>query len=244
MYEEYWKQNTYEIADRVSNIKNLLKTSTPLNTKFIRKGSAGDGGYVIADDIKSNDYLVSFGIDNNVDFEKSISEYGCKSDLYDNSIEELPSYVKNSTFFKKTIGIHENEISLGKSLKNITEDIILKVDIEGSEWDIFSQVSLEDLSKCRQILIEVHWMQNLNDEYFYSKALTAFTKLRSTHTPVLVHANNNVPLMIMGNSPVPMVFEILYLRTVDYTFAKSEDPFDGLVVKNDVNFPEIGLSFP
>lgn len=244
MYEKYWRENTYELADRVSNIKNLLKTSTPLNTKFIRKGSAGDGGYVIADDIKSNDYLVSFGIDNNIDFEKSISEYGCKSDLYDNSIDKLPSHVENSTFFKKTIGVHEDEVSLEESLKNIAEDVILKVDIEGSEWDIFSRVSLEDLSKCRQILIEVHWMQNLNNEDFYNRALTAFTNLRSTHTPVLVHANNNVPLMIMGNSPVPMVFEILYLRTADYTFAKSEDLFSELVIKNDVNFPEIGLSFP
>jgi len=244
MYEQYWKDNTYEISNRVSNVKKLLKTSTPLNTKFIRKGSVGDGGYIIADDIKSNDYLVSFGIDNNVDFEKSISDYGCKSDLYDNSIDDLPSSVKNSRFFKKTIGIHENQVSLEESLKDITEDIILKVDIEGAEWDIFSEVSIEDLSKCRQILMEVHWMQNLNDENFYNRAVLAFTKLRSTHTPVFIHANNNVPLMVMGNSPVPMVFEILYLRTNDYIFEESKDLFEGLVTRNDVNFPEIGLSFP
>lgn len=244
MYEEYWQKNTYEMADRVSSIKKLLKTSVPLNTKFARKGSARDGGYIIADDIKSSDYLVSFGIDNNVDFEKAISEHGCKSDLYDYSIDRLPEIVENATFFQKMIGIYGDQTSLGECLERTEGDVILKVDIEGSEWDVFSHSSVEDLSKCRQILMEVHWMQHLINEDFYNKALLAFTKLRSTHTPVFVHANNNVPLMIMGNSPVPMVFEVLYLRTSDYKFLKEGDPFYGLVSKNDVNFPEIGLTFP
>lgn len=87
-------------------------------------------------------------------------------------------------------------------------------------------------------------MNQLTDVEFYSRALAAFEKLRLTHTPVLVHPNNDRPLMVMGNSPVPVVFEILYLRNDSYTWWSASNPFEGLSANNNVDVPEMGLSFP
>ena len=87
-------------------------------------------------------------------------------------------------------------------------------------------------------------MDQLTDIDFYTSALTAFEKLRETHTPVLVHPNNDRPLMVLGNSPVPVVFEILYLRNDSYTWNDLSKPFEDLASRNNVDVPEMGLSFP
>jgi hypothetical protein len=118
------------------------------------------------------------------------------------------------------------------------------MDIEGSEFSVLADTSEETLKRFSQITMEVHWMNNLNDEHFYRTALAAFKRLRKTHVPVLVHPNNDRPLLVMGNQPVPTVFEILYLNKDEYNWQEIEDPFQGLLSRNLKELPEMGLSFP
>lgn len=243
-YKEYWQNNTFDMSTRVNNFKKELKIKVADST-YIRLGSANDGGYILADDIAPTDYVVSFGVDVNVDFEKSLTDAGCHADMYDYSVSGPPIELPNSKFFKEKIGIDGGTTSLSSCLdKAGNKDIILKIDIEGAEWDVLSTANPKDLSKCRQILVEYHWTNQLQDLSFYTKAVKALKTIRKTHFPVWVHANNNVPLMVLGNSPVPMVFEALYLNKDRYSFTEFLDPFTELSTKNDVNFPEIGLSFP
>lgn len=237
----------FEMSDRVTNIKKALKLAYPADAVFTRLGSAGDGGYVMADDITSTDYIISLGVDKNVDFEKDVSKISRRISMYDNSIDELPEPVEGAVFYKKTMGSKANgHTSLEDCTKHSgsTTDYILKMDIEGAEFDVLNDASTQTLSKFRQITMEVHWMNQLTDVEFYSRALAAFEKLRLTHTPVLVHPNNDRPLMVMGNSPVPVVFEILYLRNDSYTWWSASNPFEGLSANNNVDVPEMGLSFP
>lgn len=243
-YKEYWANNSLELHNRVSRVKEMLQLGTPTGIKFLRLGSMHDGGYVIADDITPDDYIISFGIADNVDFEKDLSEFGCAIDMYDYSVDGLPINVPNSRFFKEKIGIEENCTPLKTCLNKTDKDVLLKIDIEGSEYDLFSTATEEELERCRQITIEFHWLQNLVYENFYNKALLSFNNLRKTHTPVLIHPNNNSPFIVLGNSPVPVVFEILYLRNSTYKFEEEEDLFRGLLKRNNVNYPEIGLTFP
>ena len=242
--QEYWANNSFEINERVSEVKKLLKLKTPKNTKFKRLGTLYDGGYVVADDISSTDYVVSFGVEGNVDFEKDLSDYGCHIDMYDYSVDNTPIDIPNSRFFKEKIGVSADCTTLRECLNKTDKDVFLKVDIEGSEWDVFAAATEEELNRCRQITIESHWLQNLTYDAFYKAVIMALTNLRKTHTPVLVHPNNNQPLMVLGNSPVPTVFEVLYLRNSSYKFEKEKDLFAGLVLRNDTRFPEIGLQFP
>jgi hypothetical protein len=234
----------FEMSERVTNIKKALKLSYPAETTFTRLGSVGDGGYVMADDINKNDYIISLGVDKNVDFEKDVAKISNHIFMYDNSIDELPEPVEGALFFKKTMGTKaDGHTSLADCI--LTKfDYILKMDIEGAEFDVLNDASTQTLSKFRQITMEVHWMNQLTDKEFYTRALAAFEKLRLTHTPVLVHPNNDRPLMILGNAPVPVVFEILYLRNDSYTWWESSNPFEGLSANNNVDVPEMSLSFP
>ena len=243
-HEEYWASNSFELNNRVSKVKELLKLRTPKSTTFKRLGSPHDGGYVIADDISSNDYVVSFGVEGNVDFEKDLNGYGCHIDMYDYSVDKTPIDISNSRFFKEKIGVSADCTTLQECLDKTDKDIFLKVDIEGSEWDVFAASTEEELNRCRQITIEAHWLQNLPYDAFYNAVVMALTNLRKTHTPVLLHPNNNQPLMVLGNYPVPTVFEVLYLRNSSYKFEAEKDLFAGLVTRNDTRFPEIGLQFP
>jgi len=243
-YENYWLSNTFEINKQVIRLKQALKTSIVVDVDYVRVGSLNDGGYILANDIKSADHVVSFGVETNVEFEKVLGTIGCSVDMYDYSVDAPPEYVPNSTFSKKKIGLASSgDTSLSSCLENIDNDIILKIDIEGSEWSVLAEGDY-DLSQCRQVAIEYHWTHQIADPAFCSVAIAAVENLRRTHTPVMVHANNNVPLTIIGNSPVPMVFEVLYLRSSSYSFTTLRDPFEGLITRNDPNFPEIGLSFP
>jgi hypothetical protein len=243
-HQEYWANNSFELNNKITAVKELLKLRTPKNTTFKRLGSVHDGGYVVADDISSTDHVVSFGVEGNIDFEKDLSGYGCHIDMYDYSVDKPPLNLPNSKFFKEKIGVSADCTSLQECLNKTDKDIFLKVDIEGSEWDVFSAASEDDLNRCRQITIEAHWLQNLPYEAFYNAVVLALTNLRKTHTPVFLHPNNNQPLMVLGNYPVPTVFEVLYLRNSSYKFEKDKDLFAGLITRNDTNFPEIGLSFP
>lgn len=246
-YTEYWRTNTFAMYDRVQTIKNLLKTSLPEGTRFVRIGSKTDGGYILADDISMHDFLISFGVEQNVDFEERMYALGIDGiHMYDYSVDGPPRPIKGAAFFKEKIGVGIGETSLHECIQRTPEsvDYILKMDIEGSEWDTLAATKSLDLGKFRQITLEAHWMQNLWDDKFYMSVKNALENLRATHTPVLVHANNNVPLMVLGNSPMPMVFEVLYLRTVDYSWPEQNDPFEGLITRNDPHFPEIGLTFP
>jgi len=234
----------FEMNARVSKIRKALKLALP-ETPFIRLGSAGDGGYVMADDITEGDCIISLGVDKNVDFEKDIAKTSKNIFMYDNSIDVLPEPVNGAIFSNKTMGAKaEGHTSLEDCLVHKGSDYILKMDIEGSEFDVLNEASTQTLSKFRQITIEVHWMDQLTDIDFYTSALAAFEKLRETHTPVLVHPNNDRPLMVLGNSPVPVVFEILYLRNDSYTWNDLCKPFEDLASRNNVNVPEMGLSFP
>lgn len=232
-WSDYWEANTFDLAHRVQTVRNLLKLANPFGVTFQRYGSATDGGYILADDIEKRT-VISCGIDNNVEFEQAMSSLGCIVQMFDNSIDVPPAPVLNGIFKRATIG----ELPLDEI---IVHDCILKLDIEGAEWDALADA--KRLGECRQIVMEAHWLFNLPYDAFYTKVIEALTNLRKTHTPVWIHANNDQPLIVMGAQPIPNVFEILYLRN-DYPLCSEPDPFAGLTVPNNPTWPEIGLSFP
>lgn len=246
-FHEYWRENTFEISERVEQIRNLLKLGTTNGVVYKRYGSVGDGGYVLASDLQSHQVLVSCGVDNNVDFERALSPLVAKVLLFDDSIDSLPAPVgTNAEFQKRRIGTSVNELNLETIFADIeaSSQIILKVDIEGSEWAVFSEEKTEVLSRCSQITFEAHWLRRIVEPSFFEVVVRALENLRLTHTPVLVHANNNQPLLVMGAKPIPNVFEVLYLNNALYEFSPVSDAFENLLARNDINFPEIGLSFP
>ena len=74
-----------------------------LQVEKILIGEKRDGGYVLLDDFKNIKIAYSFGISNNIHFDKELADKGIDVYMYDHTINQLP--FNNSRFHWKKIGI-------------------------------------------------------------------------------------------------------------------------------------------
>lgn len=221
------------------NFKDLVldtfKVMIPENKVFSRMGSHYDGGYVVINDFSKSDHLLSFGIADNVDFEDSMSQIVSGMDLYDHSIDHVPQNLKNYTFYKEKVGPNNNHI-FNRVPKN--KDVVLKIDIEGSEWSFFESLSDDKINRFRQIILEIHWgMQN---DYIDSPdiRLDILEKINKTHQIVAVHPNNWAGIHYVSGVALPQVIEITLLRRSDYTFIEGSPP-NTLFYPNNPQRPDL-----
>lgn len=217
-------------------IQKALQTKTPIGVDIIRLGNLHDGGYIIVDDISSNDYLISMGILDDVSFEQSLSSKVSHIDMYDYSIDDLPDAVNNSSFFKEKIGPDSHHI-LDKIPAGL--DAILKIDIEGSEWDFFDSLSEDQIKKFRQIAVEIHWMIDDGEIYVEECPIEIIEKINQTHQLIVVHPNNNADCVVIDDIVVPKVIELTFLRKKDYIFKNEEHKPTNLFHDNNILKPSI-----
>ena len=93
--------------------------------------------------------------------------------------------------------------------------MLLQCDIEGSEWDIFSHISQNTLTKFSQILVEFHTLyENMIDDVKYNKMLTSFKNLAENFVPFHIHGNNCSvpPTFKIDSKDVPNTLEVSYAR--------------------------------
>ncbi len=160
-------------------------TAYNIPQQLIRIGPKTDGGYVIVDNIKY-DYFISCGIANDITFEIAfLDKYpNLKCIAFDNTINTFPVHNHNIEWIRKNIdNINSSNLSNLKTYIQDYNNIFLKMDIEGSEFNWIDSMTTEDLNKFSQIIMEVHWPF---DKYRYNM----LKKLTNTHYIVHVHGNN------------------------------------------------------
>ena len=122
-----------------------LRQSFPLNVSntisWRRFGSSGDGGYLLNDDISESDIVISLGIGDNYSFDLDIAKCCNQVLMLDHTIS-TPQLLSSNMLFKK-IGIASAEsmnfTTLEKIISSVPKesDLILKIDVEGAEWEVF-----------------------------------------------------------------------------------------------------------
>jgi hypothetical protein len=211
-----------------------------------RIGSENDGGYLLVRDFSKSDFLLSMGVAKDVNFELELAEYLSGAHLYDDSIDDLPKMIPDSVFYKERIGAN-GCTSISEAIKRIPQhfDLILKIDIEGSEWEAFDELKTEELKKFRQIVVEFHWFENLVDDQEFSRFLNVLTKLNTTHFVLNAHPNNWGDIINIENIALPSVIEVTYLRRSDYSsHISSKQNVDSVSILNqpcNPNLPELYL---
>ena len=131
-----------------NNIYNILCSMSVVGHKKIRIGKKADGGYILLDDLKNIKIAYSFGISREISFDKELADKKIDVYMYDHTIKSLP--FENSRFHWKKIGL-SGIISNKTNLKTLPEllkenghfkenDIILKIDIESHEWEVFQNL--------------------------------------------------------------------------------------------------------
>lgn len=207
--------------------------------KKTRLGVCQDGGYVIGVIEKDNVYdcYISAGISNEESFTRDfVNKYNIKKENsfgFDGTIDTYPYHYTNEiNFIKKNINEFNDDNNTNLSfLLDTYKNIFLKMDIEAGEYPWLLNVSEEQLSNIKQIVIEFHginddsWGVRLQDK---TKCLE---KLNRTH--YIIHAHGNNCGTITGS--IPDTIELTYINK---SYFKTEPAF------NENPLPIEGLDYP
>ncbi len=214
---------------RFKEFKALLKVKRLVSDReYIRIGRMNDGGYVMLDDFHAGMNAYSFGICDDVSWDKEMADrYEINIFMYDHTISKLPEYHKKFHYFKAGISGKDdfaNQVfSMETLLKNNgdaeNKNLILKMDVEGAEYDFLENTSSAIINNFKQMVFELHNITKLENRDKIKKALE---KLNETHQAVWVHGNNCNYAEYENDMIVPNTIEVLYLNKSYYSFEDGE----------------------
>lgn len=215
----------------------------------IRLGTKNDGGYVIADLHDNYDCYISCGISNEESFSRDflnkykLNKFDCYA--FDGTIDKYPhEYTTNILFIKNNISdINNNYYTDLSYLINKYNNIFLKMDIEGGEYNWLLHITEDQLRKFKQIVIEFHGINDNSWNCSHSNKIKCFEKLNKTH--YIVHAHGNSYSNITNK--IPDVIELTYINK-EYFLNKPDyntdyTPIPHLDSSNCPNKGDIDLNF-
>jgi hypothetical protein len=206
-------------------------------------GKDNDGGYIICDIPNIYyDLFLSGGISDDISFENDFCNKYKNTYCYafDGTINDIANNNDNITFVKKNIGSEDNKSTT--TLKSYIENknnIFLKMDIEGSEIKWLNCLSLDQLNKFAQIVIEFHFP-------FGKSEISAFEKLSQTHILVHFHGNNVCEQYYYRNLFIPNIFECTYINKKYYNepYKFNTDPIPSCIDQPNISTnPEILINY-
>lgn len=215
-------------GEAAKKVFSLLRPMDVVNGKLIRRGGQNDGGYIMLDLPTENALAYSLGISDDVAWDLDMAAAGCTVYQYDRSITSLPITHPNFKWFKLMIGTTTGTITVADAINRngheALDSIILKMDIETAEWDVFHSIDEQTLSKFSQMMVEFHCFLP-DSRNLIAKIEAVLRKLNRTHQIIHVHANNNGCLGIMGGVVIPDTFEVTYVRRRDHEFKDCKKVF-------------------
>lgn len=206
----------------------ILSLICPMQVKdagMKRIGGNNDGGYVMLDEKLWGqvDAAYSFGVAYECSWDEAVAAHGIKIYMYDHTVTKPPKNNPRFNFVQSGI----TGFKTGERLKTLSEcladnhhqsceNMILKIDIEDCEWDVFDQVEGEVINQFSQIVIEFHSVLPAIHGVNYEKVKRCLEKINLTHQSIHIHANNySMPLSICGLTLADSL-EVSYVRKKDY----------------------------
>lgn len=203
-------------------LKTLLKIRRLADYPLIRIGEQRkDGGYVMANDFKPEGIAYSFGINDDVSWDLNMARYDYQIYMYDHTIQKLPQTSDYFHYFHEGISGIDEEFQPLKTLKHFinknghskTKNMVLKMDVEGAEWDFLETVDSKTLKQFDQIVFEMH---NMVRPQGGKKILKLLEKLNKTHQLIHLHGNNSGYILKVGDTIFPDVIETSYVNKDNY----------------------------
>ena len=175
-----------------------------------RLGKDNDGGYVIAKLKGDYDLYIGCGISDDTSFDESFcSKFTHVNGFaFDGTIQNVPKLPENIKYVAKNIGSENTEKTTDLvSYMDGKNDIFMKMDIEGGEWEWLNSVDDHTLSKVKQLIIEIHWLFDDKSSSVSDKK-KALERLSKFFYLVHVHGNNHNHV----HDGIPYVMECTYVR--------------------------------
>jgi len=235
-----FRDEAYHNAARVFE---ALKPLSIVGKRKIRVGGWHDGSYVMLEppDNTRKKIAYSFGISTHAQWDLEMARQGYEIIQYDGSVERSPDKHPLIKFHKINItgddSPSKNETNIAKIISGYGHhdcwNIILKMDIEGAEWNVLERISENDISHFEQILVEWHGFPT-DDRLELERRLGLLGKLNRTHQSIHIHAPNGVsPTVLQDLRLLPQLFEVAYVRR--------RHP---ITAENEYQFQECTESFP
>lgn len=215
-------------SSKFTNFREIVSLLTPMDVvgaKYRRIGRDFDGGYVMLDDFVSKpiNAAYSFGIGDDVSWEKAIAKLGIPVYMYDHTIKTLPKNDPQFHFFKE--GVRGSKIEMGfetltklihRNGHEASNNLLLKMDIEGDEWSVITGTPSAIIGQFSQIAIEYHGLDPNRTPGDMSLLTSALAKMNQTHQCVHVHGNGYGSISWLGEQALPSILEVSYVRREDY----------------------------
>jgi len=267
-----------EVAQPMQNLtltqttKQFLASLSPCKhcKSYRRFGGAHDGGYVMCTDDMGSANLVavySYGISGEdgwgMDVAKTYNiplfEYDCE-----NQNAPIPYPGVQAVFNKKCVVAKTTDGShttLGEQLSENNHDgqvkegsLLMKMDIEGAEWDLLASLPRATVRKFQQIVVEFHHLGQQTQHGRYLRAIKNI--LNAGFVVAHLHGNNiihptqqlagtlstNAGMVHFGRDQIPDVLEVTFVKqALSGQPCQSQGDFYHVQQdsRNSVDFPEI-----
>lgn len=202
------------------DLRSLIRALRPVATdrELIRLGPNADGGYLVPDDLEGIEACFSPGVSTTSGFEKDCADRGIRAFLADKSVDGPAESHELFHFTKRFVGAvsDENFMTLdgwvNDSLSTSDTDLLLQIDIEGAEFEVFLSASEALIKRFRIIVAEFHWLDQLWSRPYFNLARRAFDKILKDHICVHVRPNNCCGSVTRAGIEIPSVMEFTFLR--------------------------------
>jgi hypothetical protein len=200
-------------------LKGFFQMCRPIQTEFelVRVGPQYDGGYLIPNDLQDLVACFSPGVGDIVGFELDMLARGIPCYLLDASVRENPIQDLQAVFDRYYLSSYDDAESI--TLESwVTKyapssgDLILQMDVEGAEYGVIEQTSIETLMRFRIIVIEFHFTDYLFDSFGFKIINNSLKKILQKFSIVHIHPNNNSKTVMRHGIALPQALEFTFLR--------------------------------
>lgn len=215
-------------SDQVSirNVLRLLKPHRLVEHNKVRVGNEHDGGYVMVDDFDV-DVALSLGINDDITWDVAVANRGLKVYQFDHTVADPAPDDDRMVFSPTMIASQSGEgrISLEDLARRhaASDRIILKMDIEGWEWEAFE--TLERVDAFSQIVCELHYFEGLVDVLHRTRVRRALKKINEHYVVVHIHGNSCAGLTTMHGLSFPCVMEVTFANRNLYPVEETLETF-------------------
>jgi len=213
LLDKVWISNAANPA-QVRALVNLVKpVAVPGGLK--RFGPAGDGGYLLPDDLDGVRACISPGVSSECGFDAAMAERGIDVFMADASVAGPPIDNPRFRFIPKYLDIWPSEWTMPiEELCAEADDgeLILQMDIEGAEYRVLGAMPDALLRRFRIMVIEFHGLDAMFSRFGYSVVHPVFEKLTRTHRVVHLHPNNCIAPIERCGLAIPPVMEFTFYR--------------------------------
>lgn len=217
---------------------------------LVRIGRDFDGGYIVTEKmVQASSCVFGYGVGGDVSFEADYVQLTSRpAYLFDHTVSQLPTGTSNSdklvftcegvgprkTGPLDTVASHLQRFGEGH------ENVIVKMDIEGSEYEVLENLTPAEWSKIGGLVVEFHGLSRAENRRCLAALLL---KLAPFYFVAHVHGNNCGSVVKLNGVDFPTIIEVTFAKGPANSVSTSCYPVKGIDQPNGRHRPDLTLPF-